>query len=49
VCWSAAGDAIAGSDAEDCAWVSGSEIDAYKVNAHAKQVILRGLNYHQQP
>jgi ADP-ribose pyrophosphatase YjhB (NUDIX family) len=49
VCWSVSGDAIPASDAEGCAWVSGEEIDDYKVNAHAKAVILRGLNYHQQP
>src|SRR6476660_9745645 len=39
VCWSDAGDATAGSDAEQTAWVSASEIDAYGVNAHAKAVI----------
>jgi 8-oxo-dGTP diphosphatase len=49
VCWSDSGDAIPASDAEGCAWVSSEEIDDYKVNAHAKAVILRGLNYHQQP
>jgi len=29
--------------------VEAHEIDDYAVNAHAKDVILRGLNYHQQP
>ena len=43
VCWSAHGEAVAGSDAEAIAWVSEDEIDAYKVNAHAKDVILKGL------
>ena len=43
VCWSEAGEAIAGSDAESCAWVTANEIDDYKVNAHAKAVILTGL------
>jgi 8-oxo-dGTP diphosphatase len=49
VCWPDGGEAIAGSDAEAVAWVTAGEIDAYGVNAHAKEVILRGLNYHQQP
>jgi 8-oxo-dGTP diphosphatase len=43
VCWSDAGEAIAGSDAEAVAWVTADEIDAYGVNAHAKAVILKGL------
>jgi 8-oxo-dGTP diphosphatase len=43
VCWSDAGEAIAGSDAEAVAWVTTDEIDAYGVNAHAKAVILKGL------
>jgi 8-oxo-dGTP diphosphatase len=43
VCWSDAGDAIAGSDAEAVAWVTAAEIDGYGVNEHAKAVILRGL------
>ena len=34
VCWSDTGDAAAGSDAEETAWVTGDEIDAYKINAH---------------
>jgi 8-oxo-dGTP diphosphatase len=49
VCWSASGEALAGSDAEAVAWVRADEIDTYGVNRHAKDVILRGLNYHQQP
>ena len=43
VCWSNEGEAVAGSDAEAVAWVSADEIDGYGVNAHAKAVILRGL------
>lgn len=43
VCWSDGGDAAAGSDAEAVAWVTAAEIDDYKVNAHAKAVVLRGL------
>jgi ADP-ribose pyrophosphatase YjhB (NUDIX family) len=43
VCWSDSGEAVAGSDAEAVAWVSADEIDHYSVNAHAKAVILRGL------
>jgi ADP-ribose pyrophosphatase YjhB (NUDIX family) len=49
VCWSKSGEAWPGSDAEDVAWVAAGQIDEYRVNAHAKAVILRGLNYHQQP
>jgi 8-oxo-dGTP diphosphatase len=43
VCWPDGGDAVAGSDADDVAWVGATEIDEYKVNAHAKAVIERGL------
>ena len=43
VCWSEVGEAVAGSDAEAVAWVTADEIDAYGVNAHAKAVILKGL------
>ena len=43
VCWSDGGEAVAGSDAEDVAWVSAEGIDAYGVNAHAAEVIRRGL------
>ena len=48
VCWPTGGEAMPGSDADGVAWVTASEIDEYKVNAHAKGVILRGLNYHHQ-
>ena len=47
LCWSESGDATAGSDADDVAWVRADEIDRYEVNAHARAVIERGLNYHQ--
>ena len=43
VCWPNGGEAVPGSDAEGVAWVTPDEIDAYQVNAHAKAVILRGL------
>ena len=49
VCSSMDGDAVPGSDADGVAWVSADDIDEYHVNDHAKAVILRGLNYHQQP
>jgi 8-oxo-dGTP diphosphatase len=45
VCWSAHGDAVAGSDADDVAWVTEQEIDAYKINTHARAVINRGLEF----
>jgi 8-oxo-dGTP diphosphatase len=43
VCWSDEGEPIAGSDAEDAAWVTEGELDDYGVNAHAAAVIRRGL------
>jgi ADP-ribose pyrophosphatase YjhB (NUDIX family) len=43
VCWSQTGEPFAGSDAEAVAWVTADEIDGYGVNAHAKAVILKGL------
>ena len=43
VCWSHTGEPFAGSDAEAVAWVTADEIDGYGVNAHAKAVILKGL------
>ena len=43
VCWSDEGVAIAGSDADAVAWVTSDQIDDYAVNAHAKAVILKGL------
>ncbi len=49
VCWPTGGEAVAGSDADAVAWVRADEIDRYGVNVHAKEVILRGLNYHHQP
>ena len=48
VCWSATGEAVAGSDAEAVAWVTAAEIDRYAVNAHAKAVIVKGLSYDRQ-
>ena len=47
--WSARGEAVAGSDAADVAWVTPGEIDRYGVNAHAKAVILRGLSLAPSP
>jgi 8-oxo-dGTP diphosphatase len=43
VCWSASGDAVAGSDAAAVAWASADEIAGYGVNAHAAAVIIKGL------
>ena len=43
VCWARGGEAVPGSDAEGVAWVTPGEIDDYQVNAHAKAVILKGL------
>jgi ADP-ribose pyrophosphatase YjhB (NUDIX family) len=43
VCWPTSGDATPGSDAEAVAWVAESEIDDYRVNVHAKAVIIKGL------
>ena len=43
VCWANGGEAAAGSDAEAVAWVTADEIDGYQINAHAKAVILKGL------
>ena len=45
VCWSKEGEAVAGSDAEAVAWVTADQIDSYGVNAHAKAVVLRGLEF----
>jgi ADP-ribose pyrophosphatase YjhB (NUDIX family) len=44
VCWSATGEAVAGSDAEDVAWVTSEELAAYGVNPHAADVIRKGLD-----
>jgi ADP-ribose pyrophosphatase YjhB (NUDIX family) len=43
VCWPESGEAMPGSDADAVAWVSFKEIDDYRVNAHAKAVIEKGL------
>src|SRR5262245_7550830 len=37
------GDACAGDDVDDVRWVTGDELDAYGVNAHAAAVIRKGL------
>jgi len=44
LCSARAGEACAGDDAEAVAWVTGDEIDAYGVNAHAAAVIRKGLD-----
>jgi 8-oxo-dGTP diphosphatase len=44
VCWSASGEAVAGSDAEAVAWVTAEELAAYGVNPHAAAVIRKGLD-----
>ncbi|HUQ86722.1 MAG TPA: NUDIX hydrolase [Vicinamibacterales bacterium] len=41
--WADHGEAVAGSDADSVAWVTAAEIDRYGINAHAKAVILKGL------
>jgi ADP-ribose pyrophosphatase YjhB (NUDIX family) len=43
VCWSDDGEPIAGSDADDVAWVYESELEEYGVNVHAAAVIRQGL------
>ena len=43
VCWPTGGEAVPGSDADGVAWVTAQEIDSYQVNAHAKAVMLKGL------
>ena len=43
LCTACAGEARAGDDAVDVAWVTGEELDAYGVNAHAAAVIRKGL------
>ena len=43
VCRPTRGEAMPGSDADGVAWVTPEELDVYRVNAHAKAVILRGL------
>jgi 8-oxo-dGTP diphosphatase len=43
LCRSQDGEAKAGDDADDVAWVTGEELEAYGVNAHAAAVIRKGL------
>lgn len=43
ICWSDAGEAVAGSDAEAVAWVTADEIERYGINPHAAEVLRRGL------
>jgi 8-oxo-dGTP diphosphatase len=43
LCVAAGGEAVAASDAEAVAWVTGDELDGYGVNAHAAAVIRKGL------
>jgi ADP-ribose pyrophosphatase YjhB (NUDIX family) len=43
LCTAATGDARAGDDAEAVAWITGEELDAYGINAHAAAVIRRAL------
>ena len=45
VCWPTTGEPIPGSDADDVAWVTSDQIDAYRVNAHAAAVLRRGLAF----
>lgn len=43
VCWSREGEAVPGSDAEAVAWVAAGEVGRYCVNAHAAEVLAKGL------
>ena len=43
VCHVSSGEAVAGSDAEDVAWITADEIDRYGINPHAAAVIRRGI------
>jgi 8-oxo-dGTP diphosphatase len=43
LCLASSGEAVAGSDAEAVAWVTGDELAAYRVNPHAAAVIRKGL------
>ena len=45
VCWSTSGEAVAGSDADDVAWVTEEEVERYGLSAHAKAVFLKGLSF----
>jgi ADP-ribose pyrophosphatase YjhB (NUDIX family) len=49
VCWSDQGEAVAGSDAEQVAWITGGQLDDYAVNQHAAAVIRRGLETLRPP
>ena len=44
LCVAQAGEARAGDDAEDVAWVSADELETYGVNPHAAAVIRKGLD-----
>ncbi len=48
LCPSATGDPVAGTDAQDVAWVTTEELDAYGVNPHAAAVIRKGLHAARQ-
>jgi 8-oxo-dGTP diphosphatase len=43
VCHVSTGDAVAGSDASDVAWITAEQIEQYGINPHAATVIRRGL------
>ena len=43
------GEACAGDDAEDVAWVTAGELEAFGVNAHAAAVIRKGLEMARMP
>lgn len=43
LCWWRDGDAVAGSDAADVAWIAEGEIEAHGINPHAAEVLRRGL------
>lgn len=45
VCEAPLGEAVAGSDAEAVAWASADQLVTYAVNAHAAEVIRKGLEY----
>jgi ADP-ribose pyrophosphatase YjhB (NUDIX family) len=43
LCTAATGEARAGDDAEEVAWIAADEIDRYGINAHAAAVLRRAL------
>lgn len=49
LCAPVGGHPCAGDDAEALAWVTGDELDAYGVNAHAAAVIRRALTVEWRP